>query len=463
MDTAKSKKSYEMDMTSGSILKKMIIFAIPLILTNLMQALFHSADVLVLGICVEGELGDMAMAAVGTNSALINLILGLFIGVSMGANVTVAKYIGKKDFESVQKHVGVSILFGLISGLAVMLVGFFGARIFLTLLKCDQKILGLAVTYLQIYALGFPIMMVYNFASAILRASGDTLRPLVYLIIGGVLNLLLNLFFVLALNKTVEGVAIATIVSQAVSATLAIISLMKNKSGCKLKLKHIRFYLSELKEILYIGLPMGLQSCLFSLSNVLIQSNVNGFGEYATAGNSAGSQIDDLVWQFGRGISLAVLSFTGQNYGAGDYKRIVKIKNTAIILQVTGVLGIGLIFLAVSPIILDLVVTSPIAKNYAYIRLTVTCLTYFICGIMDTYSSSLRGMGRSIIAMVITLLGACVLRIVWLKVMELTPIYSYLTVMLSWPISWVITTVVYMIVYKKVINKNLAEQFEIKG
>ena len=442
------------DMTNGSILKKMMAYVLPLMATNILQVLFHAADVFVLGICLPEDLGDLAMGAVGANGTLITFITGLFIGVSMGTNVLVAKYIGAKNEERIQKNVGMAILFPLIAGFLVFFVGFFGAETFLKWLNVGETMLPLAVKYLKIYSFGFPLTLLYNFTSAVLRAAGDTVRPLIYLVISGVTNIALNFVFVSLFGMDVEGVAIATIVSQGLSALLCIISLLKSNQIYRLKAKYIKIYPKELKEVLIIGIPTGIQTMLFSVANLVMQSHINAFGEFATAGNSVASSIDAVLYHVIHAFALTLLTFTGQNYGAGNYDRIIKAKNTALILEcVVGILA-GLLMLGVSAVIVPLLAENADTVFFAQKRLTVMGLTYFLCGIMDCYSCAMRGVERSVSAMVISLFGACFLRILYLEIIRMIPaIYSIDLVYITWPISWVITIIIYIFVSRKTFKK----------
>lgn len=450
------------DMTSGSIFKKMMLYVLPLMATNILQVLFHSADVFVLGFCLPGDLGDIAMGAVGANGTLITLITGLFIGVSMGTNVLVARYIGANNAEKVQKNVGMAVLFPLIAGFLVFFIGFFGAETFLSWLKIEESMMPMAVRYLKIYSFGFPLTMLYNFTSAVLRAAGDTVRPLIYLIVSGVANITLNLVFVLGFNMDVEGVAIATTISQGLSALLCIISLLKSKEIYRLIPKYIKIYPKELKEVLILGVPTGIQSMLFSIANLTMQTHINSFGEFATAGNSVASTIDAILYHVIHAFALTLLTFTGQNYGAGKYDRIVKSKNTALILECTVGLAAGLLMLVVSAILVPILADNPETIFYAQKRIFIMGFTYFFCGIMDCYSCAMRGVGRSISAMVISLFGACFLRILYLEIIKRIPtIYSIDLVYITWPISWVITIIIYVFVTKATFKK-VKREMEIK-
>ena len=442
------------DMTTGSIFKKMILYALPLMATNILQVLFHSADVFVLGFCLPGDMGDIAMGAVGANGTLITLITGFFIGVSMGTNVLVARYIGANDVEKVRKNVGMAVLFPIIAGFLIFFVGFFGAETFLGWLKIDKAMMPMAVRYLKIYSFGFPLTMLYNFTSSVLRAAGDTVRPLIYLIVSGVANITLNLVFVLGFNLDVAGVALATTLSLGLSATLCIISLLKSKESYRLIPKYIKIYPKELKEVLLIGIPTGIQSMLFSISNLAMQTHINSFGEFATAGNSVSSTIDNMLYHVIHAFALTLLTFTGQNYGAGNYDRIVKSRKTALILECTFGVMAGFIMLVVASILVPVLADNAETIFYAQKRLLIMGSCYFLCGIMDCYSCAIRGLGKSITAMVISLFGACFLRILYLEIIKLIPaIYSIDLVFITWPISWIITIIIYIFASRKVFKQ----------
>lgn len=443
-------------MTSGAIFKKIVAFAVPLIFTNLLQILFNMCDVLVLGIFVN----DRAVAAVGGTSALINLIVGLFVGLSVGANVMVSAYLGKKDEERVRRTVGTSLLVAVIVGTGLIFVGVFGAKTFLEWMSCDENVIDMSATYLKIYFIGMPVMMVYNFCAAILRAAGETVKPLVYLTIGGVVNVILNVFFVLVLNKNVEGVAIATVVSQCISAACCIVLLLKSKGALQLRFKYFRIYREQLWEMIKIGVPSGLQGCLFSISNVVVQSSVNSFGEYVMAGNSYSQQIESVVYQAMNGVSLSALSFVGQNYGAGKYDRIKKIVLECVLLvTAVGVVLGGLAVLLAKPIV-GLITDDAYVVDIAAKRLLIVCAPYFLCGIMEVYSFTLRGFGKSTSSMLINLFGTCVFRLVWIKIM-LGIIDEVYIIYWAYPISWFLAAagmiIYYEIVIRKLVKKNNAE------
>ncbi len=442
------KKNFEMDMTSGPILKKLIIFALPLVATNVLQLLFNAADIMVLGLFV----GDDPVAAVSSTTSLINLIVNLFVGLSVGANVMVAKYLGKGDEEKVKRFVGMSVVLSVIVGIILVGIGVGFARTFLVWMNCDADVLDMAVKYLAIYFMGMPIIMLYNFCASILRASGDSMRPLIFLIIGGILNIGLNIFFVRVVCLDVEGVAIATVASNAVSAVLSVIVLCKSHTSVRLRAKYLRIYKDELIEIAKVGVPAGLQGCLFSFSNVLIQSSINSFGKAVMSGNGYASQIEGVVYNAMNGVALAALSFVSQNVGADKVDRIKRtILDASITVTVIGlVLGVSASLLTNG--ILHFVTEDQNVIDYALIRVNLLCVFDFLCGLMDVFASALRGLGKSTTAMLVTLFGSCVFRVVWIKTVFVW--YRSLEIIYwSYPISWLITSLVHLFIIIPTVKK----------
>ncbi len=443
-------QSRKLNLCEGPLFKKILWYALPLICTNILQLLFSAADIAVLAIFV----GDDAVAAVGANGALINLIVGLFIGLSVGANVLVARSIGKQDEQTSQRVVGSAVLIAFCLGIGLTFVGFFGARTFLVWMKCDPDILDAATTYLRIYFLGTPIMMLYNFSASILRASGDTVRPLIFLTLGGVVNVGLNILFILVFHMTVEGVAIATIASWAISAALSLSLLFRQKGYIHLEWKNLRFFPKELWEMVTIGIPSGIQSSIFALSNVLIQSSINSFGKAAMSGNTIAHQFDGFIMQATSAIALSAVTFVSQNLGAERFDRIRK---TAIYcLLLSGGIGLfgGLLETVFAEPLASLMSEDPEVISYAVLRLRQMASFYFICGMMDTMSNVLRGLGKSSLAMFISIFGTCVLRVLWLNtVFQIPQFHTLSCIYLSYPISWVITLVADLICYFPTLKK----------
>ena len=329
------KSRHEMDMTTGSILPKLLLFAIPLMLSSILQLLFNAADVVVVG-RFEGE---NALAAVGSNGALINLIVNVFMGLSIGANVIIARYFGGNNYKETVEAVHTTITLSLLGGVFFGIFGFIFARTFLIWMGSPAEVLPLATLYLKIYFLGMPFNMLYNFGSAVLRAVGDTQRPLIYLTIAGVINVLLNLFFVVVLGIGVAGVALATIISQAVSATLVLLCLIRSEGAIHVDLRKLRINIGQVAEIAKIGIPAGLQGMCFSLSNVLIQSTVNSFGNIVMAGNSVSANLEGFHYTAMNAMYQSAITFTSQNVGAHKHRRIRRI----CVLSVLAVAVIGII------------------------------------------------------------------------------------------------------------------------
>lgn len=311
---------------------------------------------------------------------------------------------------------------------------------------CDRDVIGMATTYLQIYFLGMPIVLLYNFCASILRAVGDTLRPLIFLLISGVVNVGLNILFVTVFDKDVEGVAIATITSQAISATLSVITLLRGKGFAKLELRRIKIYPKELLLMIKIGLPAGLQGCLFALSNVLIQSSINSFGDQVMAANAIAAQLDGFIYNSMNAISLSALAFVSQNLGANNYERIKKTIFIAVGVVVAVGIAVGGIVILIAPIVCSVMAEEAIVAELAFVRIVVISSTYFLCGIMDVLSNSLRGLGRSSLAMALTLIGTCLLRIIYLKTF-FTWFKSLYTLYAIYPVSYVISICMFVIAY----------------
>lgn len=439
-------------MCSGSVFKKMLLFAIPLMCSSILQLLFNAADIVVVGRFA----GDNALAAVGSNSALINLLTNLFVGLSIGSNVLTAQYYGAKKDTDLKETVHTSMLISIYSGLILTVIGILGARVLLEMMQAPPEVLDLAVLYLRIYFVGMTSTMVYNFGSAILRAVGDTKRPLYYLLGAGIINVILNLFFVIACKMGVAGVALATAVSQTISAVLVVRCLIQEQSGIHLELKELAISKEKFFRIMRIGLPAGFQGTVFSLSNVVIQSAVNSFGNIAIAGNSAAANIEGFVYMAMNAFYQATISFTSQNYGASQYKRIYKILFAGeLYVIITGmILGNLAVFLGDSLLGIYSPSTEVIAAGMA--RLKIICTVYALCGVMDVLVGALRGIGYSVVPMIVSLIGACGLRLLWVATIFKIPQYHNLTtVYLSYPITWTITLTVHAITFAVAAHKVL--------
>lgn len=445
-------KKYEIDMCSGSVFQKMLVFALPLMCSSIMQLLFNAADIVVVGRFA----GDNALAAVGSNTALINLLTNIFVGLSVGSNVLTAQYYGAKRETDLKETVHTSMLLSVYSGLLLTLVGFIGARWLLERMQAPPEVLDLAVLYLRIYFLGMASMMVYNFGSSILRAIGDTKRPLYYLLGAGVVNVILNLFFVIACHMGVAGVAVATVISQTISAALVVRCLIKEQGGIHLELRELAISREKLAKIMRIGLPAGFQGTVFSLSNVVIQSAVNSFGNIAVAGNSAAANIEGFVYMAMNAFYQATISFTSQNYGAREYRRIYKILFAGELYVIaTGVL-LGNLAVFFGDALLGIYSPSAEVVAAGMERLRIICTLYALCGVMDVLVGALRGIGYSVIPMIVSLLGACGLRLVWIATVFRIPEYhSLTTVYLSYPITWTITLTVHAVTFAVAAHKVL--------
>ena len=436
-------KSYEMDMCSGPLPGKIIRFAIPLMLSSILQLLFNAADVIVVGQFA----GSTSLAAVGSTGALINLLTNIFLGLSIGTNVLVARYYGAHQDQNIQDTIHTSMMIAILGGLILILVGCTLTRPLLELMGTPLDVIDKSVIYMRILFIGCPFMMVYNFGSAILRAVGDTKRPLYYLSFAGVLNVLMNLFFVIVCKLDVAGVAIATILSQSVSMALVVRCLFKEEGALRFHPKKMKIHMSKFKAILEIGLPAGLQGAVFSISNVLIQSTVNSFGSTVMAGNTAASNIEGFVYVAMNAMYQSSISFTGQNMGAQKYARVNKILLTCVGYVCIFGLGLGMLAYLFGTNLLGFYTSDPEVVKYGLLRMSIICPTYFICGIMDTMVGSLRGMGYSIIPMIVSLTGACGLRILCIFTVFKYVSPTLQTLYISYPITWTVTALGHIITF----------------
>lgn len=440
---------YTMDMCNGPLLKKIILFAIPLMLSGVLQLLFNAADVIVVGRFT----GNEALAAVGSTSSLINLLINLFVGVSVGANVLLGKHIGARDEENASKTVHTAVTFALVVGIAMIFVGFFLSRPLLELMGTPEDVINLSVLYMRIYFVGMPAFMFYNFGAALLRAVGDTKRPLYFLTLAGIINVIFNLIFVIVFHMGVAGVALATIISEGISAFLVFLCLKGADGVLHLDHRSLSFHKDVAIQMMKIGLPAGLQGCIFSVSNVLIQSSVNSFGSIAMAGNTASANLEGFVYNAMNSLYQTSLSFTSQDMGAKKYKRVDKILiECLVIVMIVGiVMGGGAYLIGTS--LLSIYSSDPQVISYGLLRMSLICVPYFLCGMMDVFVGSLRGMGYSVMPMLVSLTGACLFRIVWIFTIFATN-RSLFVLYFSYPVSWALTAtahlICYMIVRKKV-------------
>lgn len=433
-----------MDMCSGPVLRKMLAFAVPLVCSSVLQLLFNAADIVVVGRFA----GDNSLAAVGSNASLINLLTNLFIGLSIGSNVLTGNFYGARSEKDLSETVHTSMLLSIFSGVFLAVGGFLCARRILVWMQAPPEVLDLATIYLKIYFLGMPATMVYNFGSAILRAVGDTKRPLFYLTGAGVINIVLNMFFVIVLHMDVAGVAAATVISQCVSAAFIVRCLMKEESGIRLILSELHIHKDKWIRILKIGLPAGFQGIIFSLSNVMIQSSINIFGATVVAGNSAAANIEGFVYVSMNAFHQATISFTSQNMGAGKHERINRIlfSGQACAIFVGLVLGNACVFFG-RPL-LGIYSSNPEVIDAGMVRLFIISTPYALAGMMDVMVAALRGIGYSILPMIVSLIGVCGFRIVWLAtIFQMEAFHNVRTIYISYPISWIMTTIAHVLCF----------------
>lgn len=430
------------DLTTGPLLPKIILFALPLAASSILQLLFNAADVVVVGRFA----GSQALAAVGSTSSLVNLLVNMFVGISVGANVVTARALGAHDEKAVKNTVHTAILLSILGGFLLAVVGVCFSRPLLELMGSPEDVIDLAALYLRIFFLGMPVNLLYNFGAALLRSVGDTKRPLYCLAFSGCVNVVLNLVFVILFHMSVAGVALATIISQAISAVLVTGLLLREEGPLKLEWKHLRLHPAALSQILRIGIPSGLQGTVFSLSNVVIQSSINSFGSVIIAGNSAASSIEGFVYVGMNAFAQASTTFTSQNYGAGKYQNIRKVLFYCVscVLVVGTVLGVGATLLG--DLLCGIYSSDPAVIAAGVNRLAIICQLYALCGLMDVFSGSMRGIGYSVLPMVVSLIGSCALRLVWVAT-----IFRWFgtieSLYISYPISWALTSLAHLICF----------------
>lgn len=444
-------KSYEIDMCNGPLFPKILAFSIPLMLSGILQLLFNAADMIVVGRFA----GSTALAAVGANAALINLLTNLFIGFSIGANVLVAQFYGAGKERDMSETVHSAILLSLLCGGILLVLGILAAPQILILMGTPGDVLGQAVLYIRIYFIGIPVLLLYNFGSSILRAVGDTKRPLYYLLTAGIINVILNLIFVIGLRMGVAGVALATVISQSVSAALVLRCMMHMEGGCRVELAKLKINREKMLQIMRIGFPAGLQGTVFSLSNVLIQSSVNSFGSVAVAGNTAGQNIEGFIYMAMNTFHQTALSFSSQNFGAGNYKRIGRVFLECLGLVTFVGLSLGWLAYLFGNQLLGIYSSDPQVIEVGLLRMSVICTMYCLCGIMDVTVGELRGIGCSVLPMAVSVLGVCAFRVFWIFTI-FQQYRSLWTLYISYPVSWVLTAAVNMVCFMLVRKKQRA-------
>lgn len=446
-------RSKNMDMLNGGLLGKILIFALPLALSSMLQQLFNSADIAVVGRFA----GSQALAAVGSNESVVSLLINIFVGLSVGANVTVAKYYGQARKDKISDAVHTSILVAIISGLFLIVFGFFMTRILLEMMATPEDVINLAGLYLRIYFVGMPFIMIYNFGSAILRSVGDTKRPLICLIIAGVVNVILNLFFVIVCKMGVAGVAAATVISNIISAGMILYILVHEKREIHLELKRLTINRKTLLEIIKIGVPAGVQGMVFSISNVCIQAAINSFGSTAVAGSAAALNFEFFVYFLLNAFSQAAVTFTSQNYGAKQYKRCRRIAMVCSLTAVIVTTALSCIFLLFHNEFISIYTTDPAVQQYGITRMKYILSLEALNVIMDVLSGVIRGMGYSAIPAIVAIVGVCGFRLLWVNTV-FKQYHTFEMLLTVYPMSWFLTSIamliVYIIVSRKLIENN---------
>ncbi|MBR3719468.1 MAG: MATE family efflux transporter [Firmicutes bacterium] len=442
-------------MVNGPLFVNIIRYAIPLMLTGVLQLLFNAADLVVVG----RYCGRLSIAAVGATGAIINLIINLFIGLSVGVGVTVAVSLGAQDDDRCSRAVHTAMPVAVIGGAVLSVVGVLLSRTFLAWMQTPDDVIGLSALYMRIYFCGMVPSLVFNYGAAILRAAGGTKHPLYYLVTAGFINVVLNVFFVAVLKRNVDGVALATILSQCVSAVLIVRFLMKTEGAYKLVLRKMHIYGMELKQIVRIGLPAGIQSSMFSISNVIIQSSINSFGSVVMAGNSAAANIEGFTWIAMNAIHQTAMNFIGQNVGAHRLDRARTVKNYVLLdVVVTGLVLGGLSYLFSRQLLSIYIPGDASAIAYGRLRMKYLALPYFLDGLMDVMTGVLRGLGSSLVPMIITVFNICVFRVVWIYTIWQIPEYHTLDMLyVTYPISWILTLVLLMICYSVTMRRKMRE------
>ena len=433
-------KKYEIDMVHGPLAKKILLFALPLMFSSMMQLLFNAADVIVVGRFA----GSESLAAVGSTTSLINLITNLFVGLSIGANVVVANSYGAGRREEIKDTLHTAMILAMASGVIVLIIGVLFASDFLLMMASPENVIDLAAVYLRIYFLGMPALMIYNFGAAMLRAVGDTKRPLYYLLFAGIINVGLNMILVICFRLGVVGVAVATAVSQYISAGLILWCLIREKGSLHFEFKSLRLDIGKMIRIMKIGLPAGLQGIVFSLSNVVIQSTINSFGAVIMAGSAAAANIEGFIFMAMNAFHQTAITFSGQNYGAGELKRVDKVFGLCVaFVSITG-LGLGLLAVCFAAPLLGIYSVDPLVIEAGIVRLTYVCTLYALCGIMDVCVGILRGMNRAVVPMIVSIVGACGLRLLWVAT-----VFRYVqkieVLYIAYPVTWAITLGVHMV------------------
>ena len=445
------RNQYEMDMTEGPLLPKILAFSGPLILTGLLQLLYNAADVIVVGNYAEGH---APLAAVSSTGSLINLLVNLFMGLAIGVSVVIARSYGARDVAGMRKAEHTGITLALFMGIGVGLFGFLAARPLLEMMGSPEDVIDGATLYVKIYFLGMPANMLYNFGAATMRAVGDTKRPMYYLMIAGLVNVLLNMLLVIVFHMDVAGVAIATVVSQVISMVMVLTCLMRTQGPTQLVLRECRVDWKSAKEMIRIGLPAGLQGSLFSISNVMIQSSVNSFESIVMAGNGVACNIEGFVYVAMNAQYQADMTFASQNYGAGKPERVKKTLGCCLCTVAAIGLAMGLLIRLFGAQLMGLYNSNPDVITAGLNRMDVILPTYFLCGMMDVMVGHLRGIGYSVMPMIVSLVGVCAFRIVWILTVFASN-HTQQILYMSYPITWSITFAAHMLCYLLIARKKL--------
>ena len=452
MKTQQKTNKYEIDMCNGSILDKLISFSIPLMLSGILQLLFNAVDIIVVGRFT----GSEALAAVGSTTALINVFVNFFIGISLGSNVLAARFFAAGKDKEMSETVHTAITLALISGVGMGIIGILAAKGALMLMDTPDNVLNLSTLYMRIYIVGMPFFMLYNYGAAILRAVGDTKRPLLFLIISGSVNVVLNLIFVIRFHMGVAGVAIATVISQAISCVLVLRCLYRTESSYQLRFSRLGMKAKYVKQIFQVGVPAGIQSTIINFSNVLLQSSVNSFGSVAMAGYTAANNILGFLYVSINSVTQACMSFTSQNYAVRRFKRMDKI-----LLECLGLtVAVSLVFGGGSYLfgseLMHIYTKSADVVACGVDIMLYTTVTYFLCGMMDLFPGALRGMGHSAVPMILSVIGTVGTRIVWIYLVF--PYHRALDFLfISYPVSWLLTIIMQVICFYFVRKKEISK------
>ncbi len=454
----------DVDFTSGRLLKKIILYALPIVGVNVLQLFFTAADITVLGIFTN----DHAVAAVGACTPIINMLIGFFMGLSVGINVLVARCVGAKDKEGAGKYVGTAVFISILAGIIILIVGEIIAESLLIVTNCDPLVLPYATNYLRIYLIGMPIIMLYNFCAAILRAVGDTLRPLIFLIIGGVVNVGLNIFFVTVVKFNVEGVAIATVASNVITAVSVCVLMIRNDGYAKINRKYFKISRNELVKILVVGLPIALSKILFSFANVIVQSNLNALGDVAMTAHSITKEFDGFILETIHGLGAANLAVISQNFGA---KKMDRVKRSALIsvgLMLGVSLTLGAVLLVAGRSLCSIMTDTELVLDYCMVRITTISITYVFLGMLSVVQEVIRGIGYNITSLMLSISANIILRVIYLLFIypsvciEGNVAHNLRMLYVLYPASWILTSavgiVILIVLFNRVKNRFLNEQ-----